>query len=283
MGKRVNMPVFPFFILRKPHMKHFFSKFVLFPFYSAFLALIVATPLFAAPLSAKTAFSPEEVVRLSNRDREALHLPKLRFDEALSKAAEMKAHDMIERSYFAHTSPEGTTPWFFFEEAGYRYRFAGENLAIHFTDAENEHAAWMKSEKHRENILSPKYHDIGVAVLEMPWEGKMTTVTVQLFGTRIGEMVSDTEPWKNLSNTVPVVVNVSAPSEPIASPSPVSLSTSDVIPSRVVPQMSDFPYQTVSLFFLGLIGILEVCAASIVSRMLLSRFRTFRLRIATHM
>ena len=50
--------------------------------------------------------------------------------DMLQEAAEKKAQDMIENNYFAHTSPQGKTPWHWVEESGYDYRYAGENLAI---------------------------------------------------------------------------------------------------------------------------------------------------------
>jgi hypothetical protein len=273
-GEHARFPIF------YTPMKRLFSQNDTFSRYSLFIGAFVL--IFPALVSAAS-FGPEDVVNLVNRDREAEDLSMLHADETLTRAAEMKAGDMAKNGYFAHTSPEGTRPWFFFEEAGYRYRYAGENLAIHFTDAESEQSAWMKSEKHRENILSPKYHDIGVAVLEMPWEGKVTTVTVQLFGTRLGEVVSDAEPWKNLSDVAPIAVNAPIVLENKA-PAP-SILPSTTLPSFTVSQVQTpiFPYQTASMLLLGLIGMLEVCAAGIVSRMLFLRFRTFRFRIATPM
>ena len=163
---------------------------------------------FIVPMMASAqSFSVQDVVSLTNRDRTALGLSTLHFDETLASAAEFKALDMDAKGYFAHTSPEGVTPWTFFDQSGYRYRYAGENLAIHFTDAHDEHEAWMSSQKHRENILSSKYSDIGVAVREISWEGKKTTVVVQLFGTRIGEEVADATPWKSISGDVAVASN----------------------------------------------------------------------------
>jgi len=145
MRKRVNNARFLFFI----SMKHSLSKLVISSLQSAVIAFFLMAPLlvFAAD------FSPREVFDFANTDRTTLGLPALRFDEVLSKAAAAKADDMVKNGYFAHTSPQGTTPWYFFEKEGYQYRYAGENLAIHFTDAAGEETAWMAREKHRENIL----------------------------------------------------------------------------------------------------------------------------------
>ena len=60
--------------------------------------------------------------------------------------------DMAEKSYFAHTSPEGLTPWYWITLAGYRFSLAGENLAIDFTESEDVENAWMNSPAHRASI-----------------------------------------------------------------------------------------------------------------------------------
>ncbi len=173
-------------------------------------------------------FSPQEVANRVNQDRVVAGLPPLRLDATLSEAAAAKVEDMATKEYFSHTSPDGTTPWYFFEKAGYAYRYAGENLAIHFTSVESEESAWMASEKHRENILSPKYVETGSAVAEIPWNGKTTILTVELFGTRFGEAIADTSPWKNISSDSPVVSGVNASSdqnEATNHPSPADIST----------------------------------------------------------
>jgi len=51
-----------------------------------------------------------------------------------------------------------------------------------FKDDENLVNAWMESEGHRENILSTKYQEIGVAVKKGSFEGRETWLAVQHFG-----------------------------------------------------------------------------------------------------
>lgn len=131
-------------------------------------------------------FGESDVVRLVNRDRRIAGLKELSWSETLADAAERKADDMARASYFSHTSPDGTRPWFFFGAAGYTYRFAGENLAIHFTNPELQESAWMESETHRANILSSRYTDIGIAVRDAVFLGVPTVITVQLFGAPAG-------------------------------------------------------------------------------------------------
>lgn len=129
--------------------------------------------------------APEEVIRLTNLERQSRGLSSLKSDPLLTKAAARKAADMVARDYWAHVSPVGTQPWFFISEAGYSYRYAGENLARDFSDPAGVVKAWMNSPSHRDNLLSNRYQDIGIAVIDGRLTGQDTTLVVQMFGTKI--------------------------------------------------------------------------------------------------
>lgn len=129
--------------------------------------------------------SIDEVFKLVNEKRSEAGLSPLKLDSALSQAARNKGEDMLNKDYWAHVSPDGVEPWKFFLDVGYKYRYAGENLARDFSDAASVVSAWMASPTHRDNILSPKYEDIGLAVVEGDLSGTDATIVVQLFGTRL--------------------------------------------------------------------------------------------------
>lgn len=131
--------------------------------------------------------SPSEVIRLTNEKRAQNGLPALSQNGSLSQAAQAKAAHMIANDYWAHVAPDGTQPWKFFGDAGYGYKFAGENLARDFSNPSATVDAWMASSSHRENLLSSKYKEIGVAVIEGDLSGVDTTIVVQMFGTRLGD------------------------------------------------------------------------------------------------
>ena len=106
----------------------------------------------------------------------------------LTAAAQAKANDMFASNYWAHNNPHnGRQPWNFIREAGYVYRYAGENLARDFGDTPNMVAAWMASPSHRDNIVSDRYTETGVAVVNGSLEGVETTLVVQMFGNRGGK------------------------------------------------------------------------------------------------
>lgn len=130
--------------------------------------------------------SIEEVVRLTNQKRVEHGLSPLTLNQQLVAGATAKGADMLARDYWAHVAPDGTEPWQFFAEAGYKYRYAGENLARDFSNATSAIEAWMASPSHKENLLSNKYSEIGIAVVEGDLAGADTTIIVQFFGTRQG-------------------------------------------------------------------------------------------------
>jgi hypothetical protein len=131
--------------------------------------------------------STDEVIRLTNEKRTQAGVSVLSYNALLTQAAFAKGNHMLANQYWAHIAPDGTEPWKFFTDAGYRYRYAGENLARDFSNPAAIVDAWMASPTHRENLLSTKYVDIGVAVVEGGLNGIDTTIIVQFFGSPLGE------------------------------------------------------------------------------------------------
>ncbi|MCK5510903.1 hypothetical protein KAI65_05185 [Candidatus Parcubacteria bacterium] len=125
-----------------------------------------------------------QIVDLINRDRKAQNLDPLSVNTVLNFSAFSKAEDLIIKDYFAHYSPDGKKPWDFIDRGQYEYLYVGENLAMNFTSAESAHQALMLSPTHRQNILSDKYSDIGIAVVNGELDGKKTNVLVQFFAIK---------------------------------------------------------------------------------------------------
>jgi len=149
----------------------------------------------------------QKVFDQTNQQRADLGLNPLKYNPVLSKSATKKAQDMFANNYWAHTSPNGTTPWDFFKSAGYQYSLAGENLARDFYDTESLLKAWMDSPTHKANIINSKYQEIGIGVVNGILNGMKTTLVVQHFGTPIGSLSSSTTP--NQTETSQVKMQVS--------------------------------------------------------------------------
>lgn len=130
-------------------------------------------------------FTAEQIVALTNAKRQANGLELLSFNPSLAQAAAAKARDMFAEDYWAHSSPTGVTPWSFITGAGYKYIFAGENLARDFTNADSTVEAWMNSPSHRSNLLDKNFKEIGVAVASGKLGGGESTLVVQMFGTSV--------------------------------------------------------------------------------------------------
>lgn len=126
---------------------------------------------------------PAVLADLANQDRNASDVPELTWSPTLEQAAKLKAEDMAENGYFAHTSPNGITPWHWLSKVDYNFLYAGENLAIDFTESANVENAWINSPKHKENIMNSHFTEIGIATVDGFFEGKNTTFVVEFFGT----------------------------------------------------------------------------------------------------
>ena len=123
---------------------------------------------------------PGSVIALTNDERGQNGLGTLRASALLNEAAQLKANDMAAKSYYAHTSPDGTIPPKWLDRVGYRYQIMGENLVIDRESSEQVVSAWMGSPAHRENILNPQFTEIGIGIAYGSYKGQATTYVVQM-------------------------------------------------------------------------------------------------------
>ncbi len=104
------------------------------------------------------------MLELVNNERTSRGLEPLTLNPILCKMADDYAAEMIQCGFFSHQSPSGG-PFDRAVSANYVFLAIGENLAGGQSTPEQAMADWMKStEGHRENILSPQWKDIGIAV-----------------------------------------------------------------------------------------------------------------------
>lgn len=140
----------------------------------------------------------------TNQIRNEHGLKSLKVNPILSTAAKAKAEHMFQNGYWAHNAPDGTTPWDFILEAGYDYKYAGENLAKNFTTSRGVVEAWYKSPSHKENLLNKDYDEIGFAVVDGVLDGYETTLVVQMFGkSRVAPVVVAKQPQSYAVDEVP--------------------------------------------------------------------------------
>jgi hypothetical protein len=209
--------------------------------------------------------SPSEVIRLTNVQREANGLSPLSENTTLDAAALAKGQDMLAKGYWAHFAPDGTSPWSFFLKFGYKYEYAGENLARDFPDAGSAVTAWMNSPSHRENILNPNYKDIGIGVVEGQLAGADTTIIVQFFGSPLSG--SPAIPIAKAADVTPPV-----PTARAASQSGVTPPQPQIVSSASKPVASPFDFtKNLSLGVIGLLLLVLSIDLMVVRRKRISR------------
>ncbi|MET1179355.1 CAP domain-containing protein [Peribacillus simplex] len=108
----------------------------------------------------------QQVVKLTNAEREKQGLAALKIDTELSKVARIKSQDMKDKNYFDHNSPTYGSPFDMMKQFGISYTTAGENIAQGQQTPEEVVQAWMNSQGHRENIMNPSFTHIGVGYVE---------------------------------------------------------------------------------------------------------------------
>lgn len=222
------------------------------------LILGVAHKSFPQVLGYAANIPPSEVIRLTNVQRASNGLPALSENSTLDSAALAKGNDMLAKGYWAHFAPDGTSPWSFFLSFGYRYRYAGENLARDFSDPNSAVNAWMNSPSHRENILNPNYKEIGVGVVQGSLAGADTTIIVQFFGAPLsGQPSIPIAQAKETSTTAP---KPKATVQPTPVPTPVATPVPTPAPTATPPQAASTaivsPFQSTKSISLGVVGVL---------------------------
>ena len=136
-----------------------------------------------AVLAYATSMSRGDLLSGTNAFRAQNGLGPLALNSQLNNSAQNKAQHMVDFNYWAHNAPDGTTPWYFFDQAGYNYSRAGENLAYGFNTSQDAINGWIGSAGHRANMLG-EYADVGFGFVDGPnYQGGPNTVVVAHYGT----------------------------------------------------------------------------------------------------
>lgn len=227
---------------------HLISSWALAVYLILFLGLFagIKTVNYVEPgvLGVSSSISQQDLIRLTNDERAKQGLGPVTEDSRLNAAAAAKAQNMFEENYWAHYSPSGKDPWGFINGAGYRFSYAGENLAKSFYTSDEVVNAWMASKTHRENILNKRYQNIGIAVVEGTLNGEKTTLVVQEFGTPVDVAVAASPAARQVasinkpSESGPSAQGVTETVDESPSPSP------SILPS-IAPSPSELPSPSV--------------------------------------
>lgn len=118
-----------------------------------------------------------------NQERLAQGLSALSFDPQLQIAAQGHADDMLNRSYYAHETPEGLTSHDRILATNYDAMLTGENIAKGQFSVQEVMDAWMDSPAHRDNILTADFEEVGIGMALGKNLNGYEVIWVQNFGT----------------------------------------------------------------------------------------------------
>jgi uncharacterized protein YkwD len=89
--------------------------------------------------------------------------PPMRLSGTLASVALGHAADMAEHNYFEHVDQAGRSPADRVRAAGYREKLVGENIAYGPQSVDEVVRGWLDSPAHCENIMDPRFAEMGVA------------------------------------------------------------------------------------------------------------------------
>ena len=156
------------------------------------------------PLHAVAASTSSDFFSLLNAERIAAGRSSVSEQSSLATAASLHAQDMGLKSYFSHTSLDGTAFSTRIKNQGYVYRAAGENIAYSWgkPDASVAFTLWKNSPGHYTNMISTSYTEAGFGFY---YDGVKTYYVLDLATPR---------------SSPPPIVPPSPPSQPPQPPTP---------------------------------------------------------------
>lgn len=104
------------------------------------------------------------VVCLVNRERARHGLPSLHASTRLNRSAQGWTNAMVDNDFFSHGANFAAR----ISAVGFNWSSAGENIAAGYTSPREVVDGWMASTGHCENILNPRFREVGTGVR---WRG----------------------------------------------------------------------------------------------------------------
>ena len=146
-------------------------------------ALLIAT--FTVHAQQPASYAERALLDAANRERTALGLQPLRWDDALAAAAREHALRMAQRNTLSHQLPGELSLQDRARLAGARYTLIAENVAEGPTP-DMIHSSWMHSPPHRANLLDPELTTVGIAVVGPAGRAASGGTTGTLAGNGVG-------------------------------------------------------------------------------------------------
>jgi uncharacterized protein YkwD len=187
------------------------------------------------PLSESSAASARDAVLcLVNAERAARGVAPVAPEARLEAAATAHAVDMRVRSFFDHTNPDGASPGDRITAAGYAWSSYGENIAMGYRTPAAVMEGWMKSTGHCQNLLNPRFTELGVGVDATGREWVQNFGRPRGVSAPAGPDVSGACPASGLTPGA-LAPPAPAPSAPVAAQPPVPASVPPAPPAPPAP------------------------------------------------
>ena len=163
---------------------------------------VLATTAFVADAAHATSRAEKNLPALNhqvlvavNKFRSAHGLVVLRESAALDRSARQHSLEMGRRGYFAHSSADGTAFWRrierYYAQKSYSFWSVGENLVWQSQSLTAAAAMqlWIASPPHLANLMSRRWHQIGVSAVSVPrapgvYDGRRVVIITTDFGVR---------------------------------------------------------------------------------------------------
>jgi uncharacterized protein YkwD len=123
------------------------------------------------------------VIERINGERRGRHMPPLRLEPRLNRAAQDYAQRMLRESFYGHRAPDGSDALTRIRASGYEPRAVGENLAQGQSSVEEALDGWLASPAHRENIFDSDFRDMGLGFAFGKNASGYQVLWVQVFAT----------------------------------------------------------------------------------------------------
>lgn len=133
---------------------------------------LVLGSVYVAPASAQAPMLATRALQLVNQvrargarcgERSFGPAPPVKLSETLAGVAFGHADDMAKHSYFEHEDLTGRSPADRVRAVGYQEKLVGENIAYGPKSADEVVQGWLDSPGHCENIMDPRFAEMGIA------------------------------------------------------------------------------------------------------------------------
>ncbi len=152
------------------------------------------------PVTAEIQVLEHQMAKRLNRDRAAVGLAPLTYDDELADVARAHSHDMHTNRFFAHESPSTGGLDDRLARAGYLAIEARENLA-EAPDVDTGQDVLLASPGHHANIMAQSVTNVGIGIVKGGVEDPRNLVFTQVFA-KPGQIQSPAEARRSIIHTL---------------------------------------------------------------------------------